>query len=113
MEYGEEEEFRKSGAFSGNYDLDIIQEFPDDEIEASGSKQGSPPQAESKLEDKHAAKMQKRPSSKGGRYLSQSERKKEDQKTFLKQMQTKSDKESLKKLKTKKTVIAERSLVNK
>ena len=38
MEYGEEEEFRKSGAFSGNYDLDIIQEFPDDEIEASGSK---------------------------------------------------------------------------
>jgi hypothetical protein len=50
MDYGEEEEeeeeqehFRKSNAFSGNYDLDIIQEHPDDEVEASGSKQGSPP----------------------------------------------------------------------
>ena len=113
MDYGEEEQFRNSGAFSGNYDLDIIQEYPDDEIEASGSKQGSPPQGDTKLEDKHGDKMQKRPTSKGGRYLSQSERKKEDQKTFLKQMQTKSEKESLKKLKTKKTVIAERSLVNK
>ena len=42
-EVGEEEnQFRKSG-FSGNYDLDIIHENPDDEIEASGSKQGSPP----------------------------------------------------------------------
>ena len=37
-EMGEEDtNFRKSG-FSGNYDLDIIHENPDDEIEASGSK---------------------------------------------------------------------------
>ena len=37
-EMGEEEnQMRKSG-FSGNYDLDIIHENPDDEIEASGSK---------------------------------------------------------------------------
>ena len=37
MDYGEEEEeFRGSNGFSGNYDLDIIQENPDDEAEASG-----------------------------------------------------------------------------
>jgi hypothetical protein len=43
-EMGEEEEanFRKSG-FSGNYDLEIIHENADDEIEGSGSKHGSPP----------------------------------------------------------------------
>lgn len=43
MEYGEEEAFRNSAAFSGNYDLDIIQEHPEDEIDGSLSKQGSPP----------------------------------------------------------------------
>ena len=42
-EMGEEEDKMRKSGFSGNYDLDIIHENPDDEIEASGSKQGSPP----------------------------------------------------------------------
>jgi hypothetical protein len=79
MDYGEEEEeFRGSNGFSGNYDLDIIQENPDDEAEASGSKQESPPMHETqKMEVKHASKMAKRPSSKK-KYISVTVSKEED-----------------------------------